>query len=932
MNKLSKATKKLWAKKLVNDDTLRWLPLVDHLSDSAFVAQKLWCDWLPESFKKVLTEGVSGSGSAEQLFVFLAAIHDLGKATPVFQAKRAWPPSRDLDDHLTGELYFAGLPMKPYHEFTRSAKTPHALASQLLLENAGCSRSIASITGAHHGRPPDNNIVSSGGIDVYSLNYHLGVEGRETWSTAQNELIDFACELAGVSSLSELPKPNMASQVLLSGLLIVTDWLASNEALFPYIALMDEPVSTNRKKRQNAAWEMLALPYPWEAGNAWMNSNLYSERFTFIKESNELQNIAFQTVADLDEPGIVIIEAPMGKGKTEAALACAEIIADKANCGGVYFALPTQATTDSMFPRLLAWVNSLDYGAGQTIRLAHGKAQFNDDYQVLKHFEKSANIGLDEQSSVYVHEWFEGQKKSMLAEFVVGTIDQLLLSALKQKHVMLRHLGLAGKVVIIDECHAYDAYMSQYLNRALSWLGAYRVPVIVLSATLPIQKRRALIDAYLNIDSTPKLNSDPLGKGLQKQGAEQLPSWVQNRDYPLITYTDKGLVQQRSVPTDGTALEVDISHIADEALAGHINECISEGGCVGVVVNTVKRAQEIAATLRSKFGDETVRLLHSRFLAEDRAEKEKLLLSELGKPGKNTNRPFMSIVVGTQVLEQSLDIDFDVLFSDICPMDLLLQRIGRLHRHRRSRPVKMEKASCLIMGCESEGFEAGAESIYGRYLLMRTKALLPNTIKLPQDIPALVQNVYDDSRSLDPEPPGYQEAKACHLTIIDNKEKRAKVFRIGPLWPDTDQNLVGWLDTDLSEQQGEAAVRDTDASIEVLLVQQKEAGSMHFLPWVEKSREIAVFEPPDNVQAKILARQRIRLPGILCAPWMIDKTIDELEKINSNNFAEWQKSVWLKGELILAVDEKFTASLCGYSLTYDRQDGLLHEKEGKADE
>lgn len=905
---------------------------MDHISDSVFVAQKLWNDWLPRGVKKVVEHGASGPDSAEQLFVFLAAIHDLGKATPVFQAKRTWPPCCDLDDHLMDELCFVGLPIKPYHDFTCSAKTPHALAGQFLLENAGCSRSIASIIGAHHGRPPDNNIVSSSGIDVYSLNYHLGVEGREAWSAVQKELIVFASELAGVSSLSVLPNPNMASQVLLSGLLIMTDWLASNEVLFPYVALMDEPASTNREKRHNAAWKMLALPYPWEAGNAWMNSNLYGERFTFIKEPNELQNTALQTVADLEYPGIVIIEAPMGKGKTESALACAEIIADKTNCGGVYFALPTQATTDSMFPRLLAWVNSLDYGAGQTIRLAHGKAQFNDDYQVLKHFEGSANIGLDEQSSVFVHEWFEGQKKSMLADFVVGTIDQLLLSALKQKHLMLRHLGLAGKVVIIDECHAYDAYMSQYLSRALSWLGAYRVPVIVLSATLPIQKRRALIDAYLNKDSTPKVKSDPLCKGLRKQDAEQLPSWVQNRDYPLITYTDKGSVHQRAVPEDGTALEIDISHIADEALAGHIDEFISEGGCVGVVVNTVKRAQEIASNLRSKFGDKAVRLLHSRFLAEDRAEKEKLLLRELGKPGKNTNRPFMSIVVGTQVLEQSLDIDFDVLFSDICPMDLLLQRIGRLHRHRRSRPVKMDKASCLIMGCDSEGFEAGAESIYGRYLLMRTKALLPNTIKLPQDIPALVQDTYDDSRVLDPEPPGYQEAKERHITLIDDKEKRAKVFRIGPLWPDTDQSLVGWLDTDLSEQQGEAAVRDTDASIEVLLVQQKAPGSMHLLPWVEGGCEIALCKPPGNLQAKALSRQRIRLPGVLCAPWMIDRTINELEKTNSNNFAEWQKSVWLKGELILALDEKFTASLCGYSLTYDRQDGLLHEKEGKADE
>ncbi len=931
MNKLSQASKNLWAKKLTAESMLSWLPLMVHLADSAFIAQKLWSDWFPEGAKSVLEQSVVGSGSTEQLFTFLAAAHDIGKATPVFQAKQAWPPGKDLDENLADRLLAAGLPLKPYNEFTHAAKTPHALASQMLLEKAGCSRNVAAIIGAHHGKPQDNNKLGSGGIDVYSLNYHLGAEGKGAWEAVQDELIGYACELAGLASPKELPEPSMTGQVLLSGLTIMADWIASNEALFPHIGLADNPDGVNLGSRHNAAWTTLDLPYPWVAGNAWMSSKLYVERFPFIHQPNLLQELATQTLESIDKPGIIIIEAPMGKGKTEAALACAEIAAYKQNCGGLFFALPTQATTDGMFARLLDWVDCLEDDCAHAIKLFHGKAQFNDNIETLK-FSGSVHIEADEQPGAFVHEWFEGQKKSMLADFVVGTIDQLLLSALKQKHVMLRHLGLASKVVIIDECHAYDAYMSQYLSRALNWLGAYKIPVIVLSATLPVQRRQALISAYLNEDIKPKFNSDPLGKGRKKQKSEQVPNWAQNRAYPLITYTDDGSVHQNAVPDDGASLEVEINHVGDEELAETIETLLTGGGCAGVVVNTVKRAQVLARNLRGKFGNETVYLLHSRFLAQDRAEKEKLLLKELGKPGINITRPTKRIVIGTQVLEQSLDIDFDVLFSDICPADLLLQRMGRLHRHHRKRPEKLDKPRFYVMGCSSDGFDAGSEAVYGKYLLMRTVALLPPIIKLPQDIPDLVQDVYDDNKILNTELPGYQEAKDDHLALINDKEKRAKDFRIGPLWPGTAQNLVGWLDTDLSEQQGEAAVRDTDASIEVLLVQEKAAGSVHFLPWVEGGREISLSETPESGVAKLLARQRIRLPRVLCAPWMIGTTIAELEDINSNRFYEWQNSVWLKGELILAMDESLTTSLCGYRLTYDRADGLIYEKEGTVDD
>lgn len=169
MKKLSLAAQNLWAKKSIKDGILLWLPLAVHLADTAFVAQKLWKNWLSDGVKRAIAAGITEEDCAEQLFIFLAAIHDLGKATPVFQAKQTRPLCRELDEQIEGKLAMTGLPMKPLRDFTRAKKTPHALATQIILENAGCSRSTASIPGAHHGKPPGNNTLISCSLDPMAL-------------------------------------------------------------------------------------------------------------------------------------------------------------------------------------------------------------------------------------------------------------------------------------------------------------------------------------------------------------------------------------------------------------------------------------------------------------------------------------------------------------------------------------------------------------------------------------------------------------------------------------------------------------------------------------------------------------------------------------------------------------------------------------------
>jgi CRISPR-associated endonuclease/helicase Cas3 len=496
---------------------------------------------------------------------------------------------------------------------------------------------------------------------------------------------------------------------------------------------------------------------------------------------NEVQSNVLKVANGLEQPGLLILEAQMGVGKTEAALAAAEIMASKFSCGGLYFGLPTQATANGIFLRLENWAeeqSNRDY-ARYAIRLAHGMAELNDSYQAL--FRGSAQVEEDEDScGLMAHTWFQGTKQALLASFVFGTVDQFLMAALQQKHVMLRHLGLAGKVVIIDECHAYDAYMNYYLDRALEWMGAYHVPVIILSATLPAQRRAELVDAY---------------QKLRLKGKKVDGNWRTSRSYPRITWTAGEQVREASIPLNTPGKTVQMGAVNETELADFLREKLAGGGCGGVLVNTVKKAQNLAKQLAEQLPEWEVCLFHARFVAPDRSKKEESLLRRVGKFSTPKERDRL-IVVGTQVLEQSLDLDFDIMITELCPMDLLLQRIGRLQRHKRTRPSGLEQAQCLILTNGEEGFDRGSQKVYGEWLLMRTQELLPKEIMLPNQIAKLVQDTYETPKEPmdDLHRQAWQKmriARNCYVVRLwpircHDRRNRIKIFRH---W---DILTVGW--------------------------------------------------------------------------------------------------------------------------------------------
>ncbi|MDD3400140.1 MAG: CRISPR-associated helicase Cas3' [Eubacteriales bacterium] len=571
---------------------------------------------------------------------------------------------------------------------------------------------------------------------------------------------------------------------------------------------------------------------------------------------------------------------------------------------GLFFALPTQATTNAAFPRILSWMERLMPFDRYAVRLAHGKAQFNDEYVNLP----SAS-GICEDSSedgAIVNSWFEGGKKALLADYVVGTIDQLLLMALKQKHVMLRHFGLADKVVVIDECHAFDSYMGQYLYMALRWLGAYKTPVIIMSATLPPQKRREMIAAYMG-----------------KSTASNLPLSDANA-YPLITCVCDEQIQQYAVECKDDQKIISIEALTDENIATYLDTKLTQGGCVGVIVNTVKKAQQLYLQLADKYGADVVRLAHSRFLIGDRVSNERELIRELGK--ESEHRPQLRIVVGTQVLEQSLDVDFDLMISELCPMDLLLQRIGRLHRHNRSRPAQLDKPICAVL-CLDET-NKGSASIYGDCLLMRTKALLPNRIVLPTDIPKLVAKTYDFAFEPEGLPEEYAHALDKHNTNERIRQRKASSFRLAKpsIW--ATRTLNDWFNIDVpySEQRSYAAVRDGDESVEVVVLIRHEQG-LGFLPWCEGGQIPEAFDELPPQVAKAMARQTIALPTPLCKAHSVENTLKELESLKDEIPKAWKKSTWLTDQLFLVLDEELKTTLNGYCITYDRLIGMTYMKE-----
>ncbi|MGW0507059.1 CRISPR-associated helicase Cas3' [Micromonospora sp. NPDC003241] len=930
---LGGAARSVWGKTdRLGTSPVGWLPLWRHLADTADVAGQLWDHWLGRAARHRIADELPGpEADGRTLLVWLAGIHDIGKATPAF-AYQAYNLAERMRDHGLG-----------YQRNLISADrryAPHATAGHVLLadwlheQDWADPHPYAVVVGGHHGVPPTDM-----GLRDMRVRPHL--LGGPAWRHVQHELLTWMTERSRASDrLADWNGIALSQpvQALLTGLVIVADWIASNEEYFPYL------LTGTDEDRLRTGWELVDLPVPWRPAAATASvDELFGARFALPPGATPRP--VQRTVADLAEtmttPGMMIIEAAMGEGKTEAALAAVEILARRTGASGCYLALPTRATSDAMFGRMLSWLRRLpdtQVGRGdRDVRLAHGKAALNPDYDRLRMTSLPSGIGEDAGGAdIGVHRWLAGAKRTMLSSFVVGTIDQLLFAALRSKHLVLRHLGLVGKVVVIDEAHAYDVYMGRFLDRALEWLGAYGVPVVVLSATLPAHRRAELMKAYDDgrLGPPPPLTWRDRGK----PRADPYAPLRGDLRYPLVTIsTDQRGATATRCGESGRGIDVTLRRLPDDlpALVELLQERLTDGGCALIVRNTVARVQETAAALRAALGPDTpVSVAHSRFMAVDRAAKDRWLRDTFGPPDSSSNRPHQHVVVASQVAEQSLDIDFDLLVTDLAPVDLVLQRVGRLHRHPRAdRPARLTQAACWITGADWAAEPplpvTGSRRVYQPATLLRSAAvLLPyldgEPLRLPHDISPIIQTAYGDT-PVGPESwqPAMIEAEAKQRDEIATKESKADSFRLaGVAEPGTP--LIGWLSGgvgDADERVAQGHVRDTDTdSLEVLLLVRTPEGLI-LPPWIDGGGvPVPIASAPGASLARSVARCTLPLPRAMTSADVIDGVIADLE--GRIDVSAWQDNPWLAGELVLDIDAKGYGRIASFDLHYEPHEGL----------
>lgn len=865
------------AAKSCREDKSKWLSFVTHSYDTASVISRLFDHWLCEHEREYLALQLGMKASLDEctdiirrILRLAALLHDIGKLTYSFQTKI----TDNIETHAE-LLYSEGITL---NKLDNIKSVPHAAAGAVILEYYGFSHGFAVITASHHGRCDFSG-------DEFDENYFgPGFSQEKIWTGIWDKWISLCLAECGFDDPKNLPEINVRLQMLITGLLIMSDWIASNTEYFPLTDTFITP--DNYADRADYAFEKLGLPSYWEASDGYPDFN---ERFGFV--SNSVQQEVMEIVSDVSSAGIYILEAPMGLGKTEAALAAAEILAAKLGCGGLFFGLPTQATANGIFGRILSWASKQCDSEKHTIRLSHGMAELNEEYQKI--FHGRANDVYDD-SELFVHDWFEGRKQALLADFVIGTVDQFLTASLKQKHVMLRHLGLSGKVVIIDECHAYDAYMNVYLDNTLACMGAYDVPVIILSATLPPKRRAQLVKAYLNSKKDIAVNS---------------PSDA----YPVLTWTDNGDINSMTLSSNNTDKQIYVERLCEDHIGEALSEKLGSGGCAAVIVNTVRRAQQLAKDLAQQLDDYEIICFHSRYTATDRAVIEKSLLKRVGRGSQPDDRDHL-IVIGTQVIEQSLDLDFDYMITELCPMDLLLQRSGRLHRHERQRPVGLENAVISVI----EEINSAAEFVYGKWLLKQTEKYLPDKLTIPECIPELVGKVYSDAKTPD-------EDWDRYCLELNQKIEKAKKYCINASSIKKHYDLDYLINDDVGNNtDAESVVRDSSETIEVLLMCERENGFLHFLPWRNNGAAVDTTCAPNENEAIAIARERVRLPVWFSNEYNYNKTEKQLRILPER----WQDEPLLKGEKLLVLNDDLETELLGRKLRYSREYGLEEIKEG----
>lgn len=718
----------------------QWHPLPYHCLDVAAVGEALLTRH--RGLRQSLL-GLLGLPIEEIIPVvcFLLCLHDIGKFAKKFQAKA---PS--LYPDCFGEDP-ARVPVR-YDHGAGGLRLFDADADFFRLPGGSRRRAwrpLVSAVVGHHGAPPQ----PVNGESLVTLRTDFGKAGID----AASVFIQQACDLFALPR--ELPPLERElvprASFALAGLAVLADWVGSKQEWFPYCELAQDLEAYWRHTREQAVCAVeKAGVLPAES-----NSHLDYDALIGAEASPTPMQDWATTVELPDGPTLFMIEDETGSGKTEAALMLAQRLMASGRADGLYVALPTMATANAMFDRLAAAYRHLFAAdALPSVALAHSARDMHDGFRsaVLAAgrgeapYSDAANREEESETtaSAACADWIaDDRRRAFLADAGAGTVDQALLSILPSRHQSLRLLGLMRRVLILDEVHAYDAYMQREIERLLEFQAGLGSSAILLSATLPMSVRKRLADAF--------------SKGLGNEAATH-PLSDGGMDYPLATVcsaSNQASFKIAGQPGRARTLPVRFFGTPEEALTA-VEQAARSGQAALYIRNTVDDALEAHAALTARGLDADV--FHARFALVDRLQIEKRVVGMFGKsstPEQRTGK----VLIATQVVEQSLDLDFDALITDLAPVDLLIQRAGRLWRHHR--PERKGQPELLVVGPDPIA-NAGAEwfsrafpraaYVYKDHarLWLTAKALADaGSIESPGGLRALVEAVYGDSVNAD---------------------------------------------------------------------------------------------------------------------------------------------------------------------------------------
>jgi len=693
-------------------------------------------------------------------FVFCLALHDLGKFSRSFQGLR---------QGLSPDLVKENLRMRNNSE--RHDSLGFCLWQEELTkplnEQLGCSglnekeitkwftysKPWIEIVTGHHGIPPKRKLKErlSNFFQPEDVSAALSFS-KEAFNLFLKDF-DFRPLLD-----KELKKRLQAVSWQLAGVAVLADWTGSNQTFFDYYS---KPQALNQYWKtalNNAQKAINSLPEPIKTTPFTDINSL----FPFIEHATPLQEYA-TTEPLSDKPQLFILEDVTGAGKTEAALILTHRLMDKGLADGLYVALPTMATANAMYQRLGKVYKKFYQSDGKpSLILAHGARELSENFrksvalseQSIPDSDYQTNRHEQEQelsATAYCNAWLaDSRKKALLADIGVGTLDQALLAVLPARHQSLRLLGLGQKVLLVDEVHAYDGYMQKLLNALMEAHARQGGSVILLSATLPQIMREDLVKAF--------------HKGL----ANDAPELQMEKEYPLATHTPAVNKIEQAVDTrEEVKRTVKVERLdTEQAVLNKMKQASNAGQCVCWIRNTVKSArQSYQDLLAMGIDDKYISLFHSRFAMGDRQVIEDQALKQFGNESTPEQRQGQ-ILIATQVVEQSLDLDFDLMITDLAPIDLIIQRAGRLKRHVRDKQgnrltekgAKDQRGIPVLIIFSPEPIEeatedwlkpdhAGTQAVYphiGR-LWLTAKLLFgqsENQFAMPQDARRLIEGVY----------------------------------------------------------------------------------------------------------------------------------------------------------------------------------------------